>query len=357
MTWAQPGSLFDVENARVAGDKSPIGARQVAPSTVPQQHPLTKDAGPILIKVASFIGDPHARHAEALCKELRERHGLNAYTFSYKHEVQGLMSDNDASKFNKDFGIRPRRHVPLQEPPINRVVLVGDYTSYDDPKGQKTLTRLRKLKIESVPEDIWLQYRMTVGENGRQKSPLNSAMLVPNPHPEHQRIAKDVPLETKRMILEINANAPHSVYENKCPYTLAVAQFKGASIYGETEKAKLLGAGKLFGDDQSPLNLAAQHAISLTQALRQLGWDAYVFHGQYASMVCVGGFEEKLDPRDPRYQDLRVRIQMMDQHHEVVDMREKLATVKIEGMTLTPHAELILTPKPPILTPQEMQAN
>lgn len=345
----QSGSLFDPENARVSDGRAARGSRtnQEMPSDL--AHPLTRQAGPYLIKVASFVGDAHRAYAEALATELREKQRLQTYVYLYQHQVEGLMTDEEAEKFSDAYGIRPRRKVPLSQPPVNWVVLVGDFPAIDDPQAQKTLTKIRKLNVGSVPREIWDQYRINPeGEMrgiAQRRSPLSSAMIVPNPHPQAAKPVKQISPDTVRLILELNSGSPHSVYNNPHPYTLAVAQFQGGSVYGEEKKKSVFGGGSPIAPDKSPLHQAAQQAISIAEALRQLGWEAYVFHGQYASLVCVGGFDDAVEPnKEP---DLRVRLHLANQHHEVVEMREKLAEVKIAGMTLSPNAELILTPRPP----------
>jgi hypothetical protein len=349
--WGQSGSLFDPENARVAEPRRQRKAAAMAEGEVDGiPFPLTHQQGPILIKVASFIGQEHLPYAVALAKELRERHQLASYIFRYQHKMEGSMSDAEAAEFEKQFKVKPRRFVPLTEPPINFVVLAGDYPSIEDPVAQKSLTRLRKLDIDSVPENIWEQYRMSAIEEAKGKAkknqPLASAMLVPNPHPQAPKFQKSITPEVAKMIFDLNTNTPYSVYENPHPYTLAVAQFTGTSVFGDNDKDKGLAA-KVFGGAESPLTKAAQQAISLADALRKLGWPAYVFHGQYGSLVCVGGFPELGDMKDPRMKDLRYRVVFMDQHPQVMEFRRKLSDIKLADMTLSPNAEIMLTPRPP----------
>ncbi|MBY0587304.1 hypothetical protein K2X85_09025 [bacterium] len=357
VAWSQPGSLFDIENSRVAPTPKKVKAKPAPGKAVetsdevrPMAYPLSKENGPVLIKVASFIGEPHLLYAEALAQELRDRYRLSSYVFRYQQKMEGSMSDEDAAAFEKQFQVKPRRLVPLTDPPLNFVVLVGDFASMDDPLAQKTLARLRKMEIQSIPEKIWEQYRMSAIEdakgNSKKNHPLSSAMLVPNPHPQGRKFQKSISPELARMIAEINTSSPYSVYENPHPYTLAVAQFGGTTVFGSNDKEKGLAA-KIFGGADSPLSHAAQQAIGLADALRKLGWEAYVFHGQYASIVCVGGFPELADLKDPQMKDLRYRVMFMDQHPDVMAFRQKIAEIKLADMTLSPNAELMLTPRPP----------
>jgi hypothetical protein len=378
----QPGSLFDPENARIDGKPSRSNRSADAPNAdVPTTaFPLTERCGPVLIRVASFTGDAKAQYAEALAKELRERHKLAAYVYRYQAVYTPEITDELAQKYKEQFGIAPRRYVPLTDPPANWTVLVGDFPSFEDRAAQKTLAYVRKLSITSVPEAVWRQERFStldqvdanegaeryereqfkdasksMSEFFRQfrdvkvqtKGRLSAAMLVRNPHPNAPRAAKQISPQTAKLLLEMNTSTPYSVYENRGAYTLVVAQFQGGMDVGDQKNSRLFSGGKIADEDRSPLAQAAKQAISLCEALRQLGVDAYVFHGQYASLVCAGGFPERLDVDKEEFRDPRVRARWMSQTPEVNAYREKLAKITLGGVQLAPYAELIVTPRPP----------
>ena len=148
------------------------------------------------------MGEEHARYATALCQELRDKLRVNAYVHSYQHHIDGLMSDEEANQFGVEYGIRPRRRIAQTEPPVNWVVLVGDFKSFDDPAAHKTLDRIRKLDVKSVPSNVWDQYGISLMDSmkgkGKKAGPLNTAMLVPNPHPEAPKFEKQISEETRR---------------------------------------------------------------------------------------------------------------------------------------------------------------
>lgn len=383
---AQPGSLFDPENARVTDRQARPKPRPAPSSTpidadVPQSaFPLTEKNGPVLVRVASFSGELNAQYAEALAKELRERHKLAAYVFRYQAEYSPEISDEDARKYKEQFGVAPRRYVPLSDSPANWTVLVGDFPSFEDKAAQKTLAAIRNLNIQSVPERVWKNEMLRTWDDAdarkagleidrdqftrganvmnrafqqfrdlkvQKKGHLSSAMLVRNPHPRAPRQARNLAPETAKMLLDLNTTTPYSVYENKNAYTLVVAQFQGGMDVGDKKSAGLFSNGKIANEDRSPLTQAAKQSISLCEALRKIGLDAYVFHGQYASLVCVGGFPEKFDLAKEEFQDPRVRARLMSGQPEVNEFRQKLATVTIGNVPLAPFAELIVTPRPP----------
>lgn len=383
-SWSQTGSLFDLENARVKPNKPTrrSSAAVDAPSAKAMPYPLTESHGPVLVRVASFLGEEKSVYAEALCKELRERHGLSAYVFRYQSEYEGEMTDEEADKFEQQYNVRPRRWVPLNESQPNWVVLVGDFPSFEDKAAQRMLDRVRKLEIRSVPDRVWASESLRTWDDEtskidreqyadsaesisgiftqfrdrkvKQKHPLSSAMLVRNPHPKAPRQAKGLPPETANLLLEMNTSTPFSIYESKHAYTLVVAQFQGGMVVGNDKAGSLFKGGAMFSEERSPLSQAARQAISLAEALRTLGWEAYVFHGQYASLVCVGGFPEKFDASKPEYADPRARARLMSHEPEVNILREKLAKVTIGGVPLAPYAELIVTPRPPKAAPTQM---
>lgn len=374
--WTQSGSLFDLENARVnpSRGKRQANADEPAP-TFQSEFPLTETQGPILVRVASFLGEERGVHAEALCKELRERYGLPAYVFRYQSHYESEMTDEEADEFEQKYNVRPRRFVPLNDTPPNWVVLVGDFPSFEDKGAQRMLERVQKLDIQSVPEKIWSAESLQTWDDQdgkidrgqytdsakslsgmfsqfrdravKKNHPLTGAMLVQNPHPRAPRASQSLSPETANLLLEMNTSTPYSIYENKNAYTLVVAQFQGGMVIGGEKAGGLFQGGAMFSQERSPLSQAAKQAISLAEALRSLGWEAYVFHGQYASLVCVGGFPENFDPKQPEYSDPRARARLMSQEPEVGILREKLAKVTVGGVPLAPYAELIVIPKPP----------
>jgi hypothetical protein len=98
-----------------------------------------------------------------------------------------------------------------------------------------------------------------------------------------------------KLLLAMNDDQEHSVYQVSEPYTLSVIQLRGIDVF---EEKKDIFEGKFFkGNKETPLQKAATNAILLTQRLRDMGYPAYVFHGEFASLVCVGGFQGYQDPR------------------------------------------------------------
>lgn len=320
-----------------------------------QLYPLTAECGPVMIKVASFIGkytNPNGEVfanglelANALAKELREEHGIPAYTCSFRAggakertEEQQEAFEEQLELFEKRFKVAPRVFKLRTPPPVNWVVLAGSFPSFDDRQAQKMLEKVQNINPRCISGDVRRMIRFGK-KSDDVPNPLKTAMLVRSPHPGAPQLATNSSQQQTKlfqMLLELNDGERYSIYNLQAPGTIQVAQYRGLAIVDE-KKAKSVFARNKVDEDKAILQESAQKAIVLTEALRKEGYEAYVFHGKFASIVTVGGYSGVNDPRV--HQDL-----------------DKLAQVKIAGLQLQP--KLIPTPRrPPISNSQAPIAN
>jgi hypothetical protein len=175
----------------------------------------------------------------------------------------------------------------------NWAVLCGGFDAQDSPGIERLQKKLSKIEPKSVPESVWREMRF-VRKDGSVKKPFASPTLARNPsYPPIDPNAIDV--KTAKMLIELNADDPYSAFNIKAPYTIVVKQFRG---YSTIEKEPKKTLGKIdWSSKESKLQTAGQNAIILTDYLRRLGVEAYVFHGTFASIVCVGGYQELNEPR------------------------------------------------------------
>jgi hypothetical protein len=101
------------------------------------------------------------------------------------------------------------------------------------------------------------------------------------------------------MILKLNSGSEYSLLTNKGRYSVVVATFQGRDFTQLSNQV----ADHQFSLD-SPLSEAGERAWELCSALRHarsIGYDrefeAYVYHDRYSSIVTVGSFDSKDDPR------------------------------------------------------------
>ena len=106
-------------------------------------------------------------------------------------------------------------------------------------------------------------------------------------------------------ILRLNSGSDYSLLTNPGKYTVVVATFQGKSeLTSDATEKKVQPIS-------SSLSEAADRAWQLCTALRRAksygydrDYDAWVFHDRYTSIVTVGSFKSKDDPRIVETQNL-----------------------------------------------------
>jgi hypothetical protein len=177
-------------------------------------------------------------------------------------------------------------------------VMVGDYQNVDDPEAQATLERLKYYRPHCLAVDrsrptaqnlagLRTIQRMILapGNDKKKKGPMSKAFLTTNPLLPKEYFA---PKGVDEFVVRMNEGRKHSLLECPGKYTVQVAHFTGQVVMDQAEiQAVNEGRRQL----QGRLAQAAQKAEKLTEALRLKGYEAYVFHDRYASIVTVGGFD------------------------------------------------------------------
>jgi hypothetical protein len=128
--------------------------------------------------------------------------------------------------------------------------------------------------------------------------PLSGAFMTTNP------LLSDEELSVRRhdpFIIKLNSGGDYSLLQNPGRYSVIVATFQGRYY---TQLNRETPEDHQFSLNNSPLNDAGERAWELCSALRRaksLGYDrefeAYVYHDRYSSIVTVGSFNSKDDPR------------------------------------------------------------
>lgn len=299
----------------------PVTWFSASPPADPQvMHPLAERDGPWLVLATTFRGETARADARALAHELRTRHKLRAYThekaFDFTGEQRGIG-------FNPDGTPKRMRYANAAEV-VEVAVLVGDFASFEDPRGQKLLRQIKQLRPESLGgghaksrllSDFLQANRQHAGA-AAEKPPLAAAMLIPNPLLPADYFARQT---VDEFVIAMNADVAHSLLDCPGRYTVRVATFTGSGTFetgsgsGSSPEpaggfvdmnrflAVLKGSGwqdpRLEGIEQeSRLVEAAARAHRLTEALRRAGWQAWEFHDRDSSIVCVGSLEQLAVP-------------------------------------------------------------
>ncbi len=223
-----------------------------------EKYELTRDAGPYMVLVTTFLGPAAKENALKLARELREEHGIEAYIY--------VWNGNKATS-----GLSPKRLGWFSR--MQQVaVLAGNFDSMDG-EAQRTLRAIKRLRPKTLKD--------------QGPFPLRGAILVCNPLiPPSMRPGKP---KRDKLLAKIN-QGPYNIVHCKGKYTIQVAVWTGQILVGPEAEAKdLKPSQKLYE--------AASNAEELVRILRKAGYEAYVFHGRQASAVTVGSFDRTDDPR------------------------------------------------------------
>ena len=198
-------------------------------------------------------------------------------------------------------------------------ILVGGYKDMD--AARKALDHIKKI----MPSDKFcLQGERIVpgksdkGEDGviyqqLRYSPFMNAFVSRNPSlpPEKQPEPNGDLMQQVDVALlkKLNAGEPYSLLKNPKPWTLVVATFQGAAKCSTKAGPSSLASSfnKMVGRDTDDRSASAQIAQKLAEVLRdpkfKPGFETYVLHTSYYSVVTIGGFESETDPRMRQVQE------------------------------------------------------
>jgi len=281
-------------------------------------YPLAEKDGPWLVLATTFRGEGAREDARKLVQELRGSHRLQAYThekaFDFTGEQRGMGLNPDGT---------PKRMRYANEGHVVEVaVLVGDFASLEDPRGQKMLQKVKQLRPRSLGgtaanrlESDFLQANRQLGGAGT-KPPLHAALLIPNPLLPADFFSRQ---QIDDFVMEMNADVTHGLLDCPGRYTVRVATFTGAGTFntgagsepiaepegGFVDVNRFIGVLKGNGwkdpqlrgvQQESRLVEAADKAHRLTEALRRSGWQAWEFHDRDSSIVCVGSIDQLVVP-------------------------------------------------------------
>jgi len=278
-------------------------------------YPLAEKDGPWLVLATTFRGEGARDDARRLVQELRGTHRLEAYThekaFDYTGEQRGIGLNPD--------GTPKRMRYANSEQVVEVAVLVGSFSSADDPRGQKILQKVKTLRPKAVEasadrleNDFLEANRDHLRAAPGAKPPLHAAILIPNPLLPEDYFSRQ---RIDEFVMEMNADVTHGLLDCPGRYTVRVATFTGAGTFNTGPDAAepaesgpglvdmgrfvevLKGNGwkdpQLRGvERESRLVEAADKAHRLTEALRRQGWPAWEFHDRDESIVCVGSIDQ-----------------------------------------------------------------
>jgi hypothetical protein len=276
------------------------GETATAAADVRGDFSLGQENGPWLIVAATFSGHGSEDQAEALAQELRDQHQMPAYV----HEMNFKLGDDQLGRGLDNYGAPVRHRYRRGDQVRELAVLVGNFTSIDDPAAQKALDQIKSLQPSALSveaskttqtmaqvrqaEDAMLE---KLGKS-RKRGPMAQAFFTRNPLLPREYF---VPKGIDPFVAKMNSGVEHSLLECPGRQTVKVATFRGKSILQTSSQQEDTGKsfwGRRKDEDDNPLVEAAENAHLLTNELRARGWEAYEFHDRTESIVTIGSFEQ-----------------------------------------------------------------
>jgi len=249
--------------------------------------PLAEGDGPWLVLATTFRGEGARDDARRLVQELRSSHKLKAYT----HEKSFDFTGNQRGLGLNPDGTPKKMRFAKAEEVIEVAVLVGDFASFDDPRGQKMLGKIKNLQPASLTggsgkSQSFSDFRRMMGlDKNAAKGPMHLAFVIPNPMLPDDFFTRQ---QVDKFVIEMNSDVTNSLLDCPSRYSVRVATFTGA---GTVDQKAIEGGGKEV-EFQGRLVEAAEKAHRLTETLRRSGWQAWEFHDRDSSIVCVGSIDQ-----------------------------------------------------------------
>lgn len=262
---------------------------------------LSDRQGPWVIMAQTFSGDEAEEQADELVLELRSKYKLRAYRyemdFDFSKGELGRRVDQYGQPVKMNYRVKKMREI---------AVVVGDFSSADDPDAQRVLKKLRTMHPNCLDtlkraEQGKKQYRTLaifhdhlaaqLKQRKQPWGPMRHAMIATNPLLPDEYFR---PQGVDSLVLKMNDGVKYSLL--KCPGTITckIATFGGQSTVDQKIIDEIVTKGKKF---ESRLEQAAASAHEMTVALRAKGYEAYEFHDRYVSIVTVGSFDTVGTPR------------------------------------------------------------
>lgn len=318
-----------------------------------KSYDLTEQNGPWLIMCASFAGPQAEQQAQDLVLELRKNLKIEAFTykqhFDFTKPEEGLGYDRFGGKKKMKY----RNGTKFDE----IAVLVGNYSSVDQPEVEKMLKSIKYYNSDSIDPTkntssnqqlarLRSVYRsLNPNDQKKTKGPLGSAFVTRNPLLPEEYFA---PKGLDPFVVELNKDLPNSLLSNKGVYTVRVASFRGVDTMKPNEYDELTSK-RAAG--MSKIDEAALKASKLTKALRDKGVDAYEFHDRTESIVTIGAFESVGQPRADGKTEINPAVhQIMQAYGPITEAMPGQAQMAVkprmlEGIAFEPQPIPVRVPK------------
>jgi hypothetical protein len=283
-----------------------------------KDYAVTPEVGPWMICVTYYEGKGAPQLAHELITEIRRKHGLPAYVYNRadeerrKHLEERRQQLEQLKRLQEQY---PDAKLPIRAPRIEEqcAVLIGGYKDMD--AARKALEKIKKLPPPSEKLMHWgTEVRPLENAGPERQAEIRAAPLNPfltsfvtrNPSlPQRPSEPTSDPF-----LKELNAGEDYSLLKCKKPWTMMVAVYHGMATI-ETKKGRT-GFEEWWSKSSGEMLAASgQNAHNLAEAMRKLGFEAYVLHTRKCSVVTIGSFDRNDDPRMQRLQtELATNVQL-----------------------------------------------
>lgn len=258
---------------------------------------LTEEQGPWMVLACSFSGQNARQEAHELVLELRRRYKLPAYLYEKNFDLGEETYGRGIDRYGAPLRMKYQRGSEVTEV----AVMVGNFEAVDDRESQRTLEQIKHTFPQCLELDpshptnrnfaAWRLLARFASPEAEKKGPMAKAFITTNP-----LLPKDyfAPKGIDKLVLAMNEGNKYSLLDCPGKFTVQVAHFTGGVlIKQDLIRAENEGRGRM----KSKLDEAGEKAEKLVEALRMKGYEAYVLHDRYASIVTVGSFDSVGTPR------------------------------------------------------------
>ena len=336
-----------------------LGKSQHVDANPDKSYELMDEHGPWMIMAMTYRGPNAKEEAHQLVYELRKQHTLTAYMHLETYDYSEGFIGRGVDKFGNPRRMRHQNNNAVSEV----AVLVGNYTSVDDPNAQRDLKRIKALSLKSLNSEadkssrtfaeLRKLHKDFLGKNQTGKNalgPMKLAFITTNPLlPDEYFRPKGI----DRFVAQLNEGMKYSLLECPDTYTVRVATFSGLVAVNPAHIKEI----EKNNFTSSRLEEGALKAHRLAVALRAKGYEAYQFHDRRSSIVTVGGFNKPPEKvpggtlvYEPQVQELIYRFGAKHKAPQVTPgqqarVQSRIAPEQLLGIPFDVHPTLISVPK------------
>jgi hypothetical protein len=322
-----------------------------------KSYELEEKNGPWMILAATFAGPTAEQQSHDLVLELRQKLRMEAFTFRTTYDFSKPTEGLGYSRYGGPRRMRYMTNTKFEE----IAVLVGNFSSVEDPNMEKALSTLKYARPESLDANKrgassqrlaglrMLYDKMSINPKEQTKGPMGSAFVTRNPLlPKEMFVAEGL----DPFVVDLNKDLPHSLL--KCPgrYSVRVASFRGVDTMKPAEFERLTTKPRKI----SKIDEAALKASRLCAAFREKGVEAYEFHDRTESIVTIGSFNEVGTPRPDGKLEINPAVHKIMQQYGPIEQAKpgtnqvEMYARMIDGIRLDPQATPVKVPRQSIAT-------